>query len=143
MKLMFLNNLNEQLVEVNESSGVKRYIIRGKWSTMEEKNRNGRSYPKFLWEREVAKYQNVMSDGSINSLMEYKHPPRSAVDPMEAVAKITKLHIEGKFVMGEAVLLDNEKANQLKTLIDNGIKYQLVLVVWVLLIEMVLLQITN
>lgn len=120
---MFMNNLTEQVIEVNEdNNGGKRYFIRGKWSTMVEKNRNGRSYPEHLWQREVERYQSVMSDGSINSLMEYKHPPRSSVDPMEAVAKITRLYIEGKYVMGEAVLLDNEKANQLKTLIDNGIK---------------------
>lgn len=124
MKLMFLNNLNEQTIEVdmNEASGEKRYFIRGIWSTMVEKNKNGRSYPEHLWKREVDRYQAVMADGSINSLMEYKHPPRSSVDPMEAVAKITKLYIDGKYVMGEAVLLDNEKANQLKTLIDNNIK---------------------
>lgn len=122
MKLMFLNNLNEQVIEVNESESGKKYYIRGKWSTMVKKNKNGRSYPKHLWVREVEKYQAVLGDGSINSLMEYKHPPRSTVDPMEAVAKVTKLYIDGEFVMGEAVLLDNEKANQLKTLIDNGIK---------------------
>jgi glutamate mutase epsilon subunit len=40
---------------------------------------------------------------------------------MEAVAKITSLNIKDKYVMGEAVLLDNDKANQLKSLIDNGI----------------------
>jgi len=122
MKLIYDNDVIEQLVEMNESTGVKKYYIRGKWSTMVEKNKNGRSYPEHLWVREVDKYQSVMMDGSINSLMEYKHPPRSSVEPMEAVAKITKLYTEGKFVMGEAVLLDNDKANQLKTLIDNGIK---------------------
>ena len=35
---------------------------------------------------------------------------------------LEKLYIENGYVMGEAVLLDNPKANQLKTLIDNGIK---------------------
>jgi glutamate mutase epsilon subunit len=54
--------------------------------------------------------------------MEWEHPARTNVDPMEAVAKITSLKIKDKFVMGEAVLLDNPKANQLKSLIDNGVK---------------------
>ena len=53
--------------------------------------------------------------------MELDHPPRSQIDMMEAVAKINKVYIDGKYVMGEAVLLDNPKANQIKTLIDNGI----------------------
>ena len=54
--------------------------------------------------------------------MEYEHPARTEVDPMEAVAKITSLRQEGNLVLGEAVLLDNPKANQIKSLIDNGIK---------------------
>ena len=75
-----------------------------------------------IWEREVARYQDVLKSGHVNSLMELDHPPRSNVDMMEAVAKIEKLYIKDGYVMGEAVLLDNPKANQLKTLIDAGIK---------------------
>lgn len=113
--------LVEGLTESN-SRGEKKYKIRGIFSTIGEKNRNGRIYPRHLWEREVQNYQNIIESGNINSLMEYEHPARTEVDQMEAVAKITSLKIEGNYVMGEAVLLDNPKANQLKTLIDNGIK---------------------
>jgi len=127
VKLMYdIDASPEFIVEetMNEATGVssKQYKIKGTFSTIGEKNRNGRVYPKQLWENEVDKYQDNFSTGSINTLMEWEHPARTNVDPMEAVAKITKLDIQGKFVMGEAVLLDNEKANQLKTLIDNDIK---------------------
>lgn len=123
MKLIFEDlNLFDTTIELNESTGVKRYILRGIFSTIGEKNKNGRMYGMDIWKSEVEKYQKIMNSGSNNSLMEYKHPPRSCVEPMEAVGKMLKLHIEGKYVMGEAVLLDNPKANQLKTLIDNGIK---------------------
>lgn len=110
--------------EINESSGIKtkKYKIQGIFSTIGEKNRNGRIYPRALWEGEVSKYQSNFESGSINTLMEWEHPARTVVDPMEAVAKITKLKIQDNFVMGEALLLDNPKANQLKTLIDNNIK---------------------
>lgn len=110
--------------EINESTGAKskKYKIKGVFSTIGEKNRNGRIYPRNLWETEVGKYQHNFSSGSINTLMEWEHPARTNVDPMEAVAKITNLHIKDKYVMGEAVLLDNAKANQIKTLIDNGVK---------------------
>jgi hypothetical protein len=109
---------------LDESTGKtsKKYKIKGIFSTMGEKNRNGRIYPRGLWETEVQKYQENFNTGSINTLMEYEHPARTVVDPMEAVAKITKLNVKDRFVMGEAVLLDNVKANQLKTLIDNGVK---------------------
>ncbi len=79
--------------EINESTGLtsKKYKIKGVFSTMGEKNRNGRIYPRTLWETEVQNYQSNFDSGSINTLMEYEHPARSTVDPMEAVAKITNL----------------------------------------------------
>lgn len=113
-----------QSEHLNESNGQKEksYMIKGIFSTIGEKNRNGRIYPRNIWEREVQNYQNVIASGSINTLMEYEHPARTEVDPMKAVAKITKLFIQGNYVMGEAKLLDNPQANQLKSLIDNGVK---------------------
>ena len=109
---------------INETTGTKdkKYKVRGVFSTIGEKNRNGRIYPKEIWEREVANYQRNFKEGSINTLMEWDHPARSEVDPMQAVAKINDLHIEGKYVIFDAVLLYNPKSNQLKSLIDNDIK---------------------
>lgn len=127
MKLIYDIDAQPEFVieeEINESTGVasKKYKIKGIFSTIGERNRNGRIYPKELWESEISKYQENFNSGSINTLMEWEHPARTTVDPMEAVAKITKLQIKDRFVMGEAVLLDNAKANQLKSLIDNNIK---------------------
>lgn len=127
LKIMFDSDASpEFLVEnlINEETGTskKQYKIKGVFTTIGETNRNGRTYPSAIWESEVSRYQGNFSSGSIDTLMEYNHPPRTEVDPMEAVAKITSLSIKDKYVMGEAVLLDNPKANQLKSLIDNGIK---------------------
>ena len=110
--------------QVNEATGntEKKYKIKGIFSTIGEKNRNGRIYPKQLWESEISSYQDNFTNGSINTLMEWEHPSRTNVAPMQAVAKIESLKIEGNYVIGEAVLLNNEKAQQLKSLIDNGIK---------------------
>jgi hypothetical protein len=109
---------------INEATGKteKTYKVKGIFSTIGERNRNGRVYPKNLWENEVKKYQENFANGSINCLMEWEHPARTEVDPMRAVGKINSLKIEGKYVMGEAVLLNNPQANQLKSLIDNGVK---------------------
>ena len=127
MKLIYEIDSKPEFVvseELNEATGVssKKYKIKGIFSTIGEKNRNGRIYPRAIWESEVAKYQQHFSNGSFNTLMEWEHPSRTDIDPMQAIAKIEKLYIKDNYVMGEAVLLDNEKANQLKTLIDNGIK---------------------
>lgn len=121
MKLLFETsetNFDQELLEGVE----KKYKIKGIFSSPGKLNKNGRIYPMNIWESEVAKYQDVLKNGHPNALMELEHPPRSNVDMMEAVAKMEKLWIENGYVMGEAVLLDNPKANQLKTLIDNGIK---------------------
>lgn len=118
-------NLDIESAEIlNEATGQKEktYKLKGIFSTIGEKNRNGRVYPRELWEREVKAYQNEIESGSINTLMEFEHPPRTEVDMMQAVAKINKLYIKGNFVMGEAVILNNEKSKQLKCLIDNGVK---------------------
>ena len=127
LKLMFEDDASLQYETkeiLNEATGKteKKYHIRGTFSTIGMRNRNGRVYSRALWEREVQKYQNVINSGSINTLMEVEHPPRTAVDPMKAVAKIQSLTIEGDRVIGDAVLLDNPSADQIKTLIDNGIK---------------------
>lgn len=116
-----LQILNEDVL--NESGQREKvYKIKGVFSTIGEKNRNGRVYPRQLWEEQVKEYQANFYNGSINTLMEYTHPDRTEVDPMKAVAKITSLQIQGNHVVGEAVLLDNPQANQLKSLIKNGIK---------------------
>lgn len=127
MKLMYdIDAQPEFIIEevVNEATGAtsKKYKIAGTFSTIGERNRNGRIYGRELWEGEIQKYQENFQCGSINTLMEWEHPARTVVDPMEAVAKITSLKIKDKYVVGEAVLLDNPKANQLKSLIDNGVK---------------------
>lgn len=117
------NILVESVVNADNQKE-KVYKIKGIFSTIGEKNRNGRIYPKQLWETNVKKYQEVIKSGSINRLCEWQHPERTSVDPMEAVAAINSLEIseDGKYVLGEATLLNNPKANQLKSLIDNGIK---------------------
>jgi len=127
MKLIFeeANELEAEVQEeLNEATGVKnkKYIISGLFTTTEEKNRNGRIYPKSLFESEVKKYNKEIKNNTIQTLMEMEHPARSTIDIMEAVAKVQELKMEGNKVYGKAVLLDNPKANQLKTLIDNGIK---------------------
>ena len=112
--------------EVNESSGKKEknYYIQGVFSTPGQKNRNGRIYPMNIWEREVAKYQNIIKENSINTLGEYEHPNRTKIDPLEAVMKIIELKIDNGLVCGKAKILNNNstKTNQLKALIDEGFK---------------------
>lgn len=120
---LFESELHEfQLVEGIQDDE-KHFYIRGKFATIEHLNINERFYPRALWEREVAKYQAQIENGTINTLMEWEHPKgRLTVDPKNAVAKITKLWIEGDYVMGEAVIFDTPQAETIKSMIRHGVK---------------------
>lgn len=127
MKLIYeeVNDLEPKVEEyVNESTGKtsKKYYLEGLFTTTDEKNRNGRIYPKPIFEKEYKKFKKHIQNNTINTLCEWEHPARSSIDIMEAVAKIEELEMKDNKIYGKAVLLDNPKANQLKTLIDNGIK---------------------
>lgn len=112
--------------EINESTGKteKSYYIQGIFSTPGKKNKNGRVYSEDLWKREVEKYQKEIHNKTVNSLGEWEHPARSNVDPMNAVFRIVELKMENGLVWGKAKILNNgsEKTNQLKALIDEGLK---------------------
>ena len=111
-------------IELNESTGEKNYIIKGVVSTPNKKNRNGRVYPKHIWEREVDRYINEdIKNNTYNTLCEWNHPSRVSVDPMKAVAKCRKIWWENDEVMGEFVILNNNspETNQIKALIEQGL----------------------
>ena len=123
MKLILEENFDvENVVELNESSGEKTYVIKGTFSTPDTKNRNGRIYASKLWEDNVSKYQTEIANSTINTLMEKEHPPRTAVDPWSAVAQIRKLEMKEGLVYGEAVLLNIKETEVMRQLIDRGIK---------------------
>lgn len=118
-------DLDSQVVEsINEATGQKKkeYYLSGVFSTAGVKNGNGRVYPRTIWEKEVAEYQEKIKGNHINTLGEWEHPTRADVDPMKAVIKITELRLEGDYVYGKAKILDNPDGDRLKVLIDEGIK---------------------
>jgi hypothetical protein len=113
--------------ELNEASGSteRNYYLEGICSTPETKNRNGRVYSRAIWEREVARYQDEIKTKSVNTLGEWQHPPRSTVDPMKAVIRITELGFrdDGNVWVKAKILNDNsEQTNKLKGLIKEGVK---------------------
>lgn len=112
--------------DINESTGKqeKSYFIQGIFSTANRKNRNGRVYPKNLWEREIEAYQKEIRENTINTLGEWEHPPRHSIDPMKAVMRIIELKMDGDYVFGKAKILNNgsHETEQLKALIKEGMK---------------------
>jgi len=112
--------------ELNEATGTtqKNYYIKGTFSTPDMKNRNGRIYPRHIWEKQVRDYQIELANKSVNTLGEFEHPARTSVSQMDAVMRITELKLENGLVTGKAKILNNnsKETNQIKALIDEGIK---------------------
>ena len=112
---------------INESTGTSDvgYYISGIFSTPEKKNRNGRIYPKEVWQRAVESFNKKIQEKSFETLGEYQHPPRTSIDLMEAVISIKELKIdENGNVVGTAKILDDgsAKTQKLKALIKEGYK---------------------
>ncbi len=124
MKLILEDNFNEVQAIVEDNQGSKKYVIKGLFSTPDEKNRNGRVYPKKLWENALVEWQNKADKNPKYRLCELEHPPYADPDPWKAVAKIREIKFkeDGK-IYGEAEILDNPadtRIGQLKALIDAG-----------------------
>lgn len=114
-----LNEIAEDIEFLSESvNGSSITKIRGLFTTMESKNRNGRTYPTSIFEREVNKLQEAISRGSV--LGELEHPQRTTVDYENSVVKIDKLWTEGNKVFGECSVIPAGKGLLIEGLIKVG-----------------------
>lgn len=121
MKLIseFNENNVQCLVEKNEK-GEKSYIIEGVFAQAEQKNRNGRVYPKKTMENAVAKYvdEQVSKNRAVGEL---NHPEGPTVNLDKVSHLITDLHFEGNDVIGKASILDTPMGRIVKGLLDGGV----------------------
>jgi hypothetical protein len=121
MKL--ISEFNEQnvqcIVEKNEK-GEKSYIIEGVFAQAEQKNRNGRVYPKKTMENAVAKYvdEQVSKNRAVGEL---NHPEGPTVNLDKVSHLITDLHFEGNDVIGKASILDTPMGRIVKGLLEGGV----------------------
>lgn len=94
--------------------------LRGKLQEAEQKNGNGRVYPREVLMREVKKY----TDGPVKTrtaLGELDHPDASVVNLANTSHVITKVWWEGNDLMGELELLPTPSGNIAKALVEAGI----------------------
>jgi hypothetical protein len=105
-----------------ENKGAKAGLVTlvGKLQEAEQKNGNGRVYPREILEREVKKY----ADGPIKSrtaLGELDHPEASVVNLANTSHVITEVWWKGNDLMGRLELLPTPSGNIAKALITSGI----------------------
>jgi hypothetical protein len=104
---------------LTESKG-NRMMLTGKLQEAEQKNGNGRVYPKEVLEREVKKYM----EGPIkqnNALGELDHPDSSVVNLANVSHNIIKVWWDGDDVMGRLVLLKTPSGKIAMELVSAGV----------------------
>jgi hypothetical protein len=110
------------ITEANEAGDtVKKYVIEGIFAQANEKNRNGRIYPKATMEKAVGKYvrEQVSQKRAVGEL---NHPEGPTVNLDKVSHLITDLKFEGNNVMGKAQILDTPNGKIVKGLLDGGVR---------------------
>lgn len=108
-------------VITEEKSGKKKYVIEGVFAQAEQKNRNGRVYPRSVMESAVGKYNDVqVSKG--RAVGELNHPEGPTVNLDKVSHKIESLQWEGNDVMGKATVLDTPMGQIVQGLLDGGVQ---------------------
>src|SRR6056300_1715380 len=122
MKLIseYTENDVQCIVEKRED-GEKKYAIEGVFAQADQKNRNGRVYPKAIMEKAVNKYvtEQVESGRAVGEL---NHPEGPTVNLDKVSHRITYLKFEGNDVVGKASILDTPNGKIVKGLLDGGVK---------------------
>jgi len=115
--------IKEELQDVEfiteEKNGVKEHYITGIFMQSEQKNRNGRVYPKAILEREVGRYnENYVKKN--RAFGELGHPDSPAINLDRVSHMITKLYPDGNNFIGKAKIVDTPNGKIVKSLLDGG-----------------------
>jgi hypothetical protein len=122
MKLIaeYTDHQLEFMTEAKEDGG-KKYVIEGVFMQAEQKNRNGRVYPKAIMEKALNKYNtDQVSKG--RAVGELNHPEGPTVNLDKVSHKIESLKFEGNDVMGKATILDTPMGMIVKGLLDGEVQ---------------------
>jgi hypothetical protein len=118
MKLFTELNEDVQII-VEEKEGKKQYFIEGYFLQAVDPNRNKRSYPLDIMEREVARYKAEYIDKN-RAFGELGHPEGPTVNLDRASHMIKSLTQEGNYFLGKAKILDTPMGRIVKNLLDEG-----------------------
>src|SRR5210317_15019 len=122
MKLISEYNENDiQCIVEKKESGEKNYVIEGVFAQADQKNRNGRVYPKAIMENAVGKYvtEQVSKKRAVGEL---NHPEGPTVNLDKVSHLITDLKFEGNDVVGKAQILDTPMGKIVKGLLEGSVQ---------------------
>ena len=109
------------LVE-DTKDGKKVYAIEGVFLQAEVKNRNGRTYPMAVLQREVDRYNEEYVTQN-RALGELGHPESPHINLERVSHMITKLEANGVDFVGRAKIMDTPYGKIVKSFIDEGVKF--------------------
>jgi hypothetical protein len=106
---------------VEAKDGKKSYAIEGIFASAEQKNRNGRIYPKEVMESAVNKYiDEQVSKG--RAVGELNHPEGPTINLDKVSHKIDSLNWKGNDVVGKATILATPMGKIVEGLLDGGVR---------------------
>ena len=103
------------------ANGQKNHYIKGVFMQAEQKNRNGRIYPKNVLDEQVKKYISSYVDQN-RAFGELGHPDGPVVNLERVSHMIKELNEEGNNWIGKAKIMDTPYGKIVKNLIDEGAK---------------------
>src|SRR6056300_34313 len=121
MKL--ISEYTDQNLEVitEAKDGKKIYAIEGIFASSEQKNRNGRIYPKSGLESAVGKYiDEQVSKG--RAVGELNHPEGPTINLDKVSHKFESLEWKGNDVIGKATILATPMGKIVEGLLDGGVR---------------------
>ena len=120
MKLIceLTESVDYELIEEG-AGGKKQYFIEGIFMQSEQKNKNGRIYPKEVLQKEVNRYVKEYVEPK-RAFGELGHPDGPTVNLDRVSHMITELVEDGKNFIGRAKILDTPNGQIVKSLIDEG-----------------------
>ena len=121
MKLIAEYTENDLEFITEDKNGKKNYAIEGVFMSAEQKNRNGRIYPRAVMEKAVDAY-NTTQVVPGRAVGELNHPEGPTVNLDKVSHKIENLDWSGNNVMGKATILNTPMGEVVKGLLDGGVK---------------------
>ena len=111
---------NLEILTEADDKGNKKYAIEGVFMQAEQKNRNGRIYPKPVMENALNKY-NTEQVTKGRAVGELNHPEGPTVNLDKVSHKIESLKWQGNDVVGKATILETPMGQIVKGLLDGGV----------------------
>jgi hypothetical protein len=120
--MLLITEVNDNVNLVTEEvNGEKQYHIDGIFMQAEQKNRNGRVYPKKTLMKEVQRYNNEYVKTN-RAMGELGHPDGPQLNLERVSHLIKELRVDGNDIYGRAKILDTPYGKIVKDLVKEGVK---------------------